>query len=145
MRLADSATSRCWAVLFISEIIERKRRSVSEARGTAESPGSYQPIIVPGLLQTPEYARAMAEVLGVTPGRVNELVEVKRQRRPTVKYSKVFDRLHAMALSPQESVKLIAKDWHGIPTCFHCSGGGSSCGLGMYEFLIMYEYLTVRN
>jgi transcriptional regulator with XRE-family HTH domain len=46
----------------------------------------YQSMIVPGLLETPEYARAMAEVLGDAPDRVNELVEVKvrRQRRLAV-------------------------------------------------------------
>jgi hypothetical protein len=41
----------------------------------------YQSSIVPGLLQTPAYARAMAEVLDVGPERVDELVEVKLKRQ----------------------------------------------------------------
>ena len=41
----------------------------------------YQSTVVPGLLQTPDYARAMAEVLEVGPGRVDELVEVKIRRQ----------------------------------------------------------------
>lgn len=41
----------------------------------------YQSTIVPGLLQTPDYARAMAEVLEVGPDRVDELVEVKLRRQ----------------------------------------------------------------
>lgn len=41
----------------------------------------YQSTVVPGLLQTPEYARAVAEVLEVSPSRVEELVEVKIRRQ----------------------------------------------------------------
>jgi transcriptional regulator with XRE-family HTH domain len=41
----------------------------------------YQSAIVPGLLQTSDYARAMAEVLEVGPDRVDELVEVKLRRQ----------------------------------------------------------------
>lgn len=41
----------------------------------------YQSTVVPGLLQTPEYARAVAEVLEVSPSRVEELVEVKVRRQ----------------------------------------------------------------
>jgi transcriptional regulator with XRE-family HTH domain len=41
----------------------------------------YQSTIVPGLLQTSEYARAVAEVLDVTPERVDQLVEVKMRRQ----------------------------------------------------------------
>lgn len=41
----------------------------------------YQSTVVPGLLQTPEYARAVAEVLDVSPSRVEELVEVKVRRQ----------------------------------------------------------------
>lgn len=41
----------------------------------------YQSTLVPGLLQTPDYARATAEVLEVGPDRVEELVEVKLRRQ----------------------------------------------------------------
>lgn len=41
----------------------------------------YQSTVIPGLLQTAEYARAMAEVLEVGPRRVEELVEVKMRRQ----------------------------------------------------------------
>lgn len=41
----------------------------------------YQSTVIPGLLQTADYARAMAEVLEVGPRRVDELVEVKMRRQ----------------------------------------------------------------
>jgi transcriptional regulator with XRE-family HTH domain len=41
----------------------------------------YQSTVIPGLLQTADYARAMAEVLEVGPRRVDELVEVKLRRQ----------------------------------------------------------------
>jgi transcriptional regulator with XRE-family HTH domain len=64
----------------------------------------FQSTIVPGLLQTPDYARAVAEVLDVTSARVDELVEVKLRRQsllakqPPVPLSVILDEavLHRM-------------------------------------------------
>jgi len=58
----------------------------------------FQSTIVPGLLQTPDYARRVAEVLDdVTPRRIDELVEVKMRRQgllakqPPVPLSVILD------------------------------------------------------
>jgi transcriptional regulator with XRE-family HTH domain len=57
----------------------------------------FQSSIVPGLLQTADYARGVAEVLDVTPTRVAELVEVKMRRQgilakqPPVPLSVILD------------------------------------------------------
>jgi hypothetical protein len=64
----------------------------------------FQSTIVPGLLQTPDYAREVAEVLDVTSTRVDELVEVKLRRQsllakqPPVSLSVILDEavLHRM-------------------------------------------------
>jgi transcriptional regulator with XRE-family HTH domain len=64
----------------------------------------FQSTIVPGLLQTSDYARRVAEVLDVTPVRVDELVEVKLRRQsllakqPPVPLSVILDEavLHRM-------------------------------------------------
>jgi transcriptional regulator with XRE-family HTH domain len=64
----------------------------------------FQSTIVPGLLQTPDYARGVAEVLDVTSARVDELVEVKLRRQsllakqPPVPLSVILDEavLHRM-------------------------------------------------
>jgi len=59
----------------------------------------YQSAIVPGLMQTPQYARAMAaaSVPRVTPERIDELIEVRRMRQrlllqdPPVRLDVVLD------------------------------------------------------
>ena len=59
----------------------------------------YQSTIVPGLMQTPDYARAMAEVSipKVTPKRIDELIEVRLMRQrllaqnPPVRLEVVLD------------------------------------------------------
>jgi transcriptional regulator with XRE-family HTH domain len=64
----------------------------------------FQSTIVPGLLQTADYASGVAEVLDVTPARVDELVEVKMRRQsllskqPPVPLSVILDEavLHRM-------------------------------------------------
>ncbi len=64
----------------------------------------FQSTIVPGLLQTSDYARGVAEVLDVTSTRVDELVEVKLRRQsllakqPPVPLSVILDEavLHRM-------------------------------------------------
>jgi transcriptional regulator with XRE-family HTH domain len=68
----------------------------------------YQSTIIPGLLQTPDYARAMAEVLDVGPERVDELVEVKVRRqqllvtKPALSLSVIVDEaaLHRLVGGP---------------------------------------------
>lgn len=70
----------------------------------------YQSSVVPGLLQTPAYARAMAEVVPeVTPSRVDELVKVKMRRQallskdPPLPLSVILDEavLHRVVGGPQ--------------------------------------------
>lgn len=57
----------------------------------------FQSSVVPGLLQTADYARGVAEVLDITPARVEELVEVKLRRQgilakqPPVPLSVILD------------------------------------------------------
>lgn len=57
----------------------------------------FQSTLVPGLLQTADYAREVAAVLDVTPSRADELVEVKIRRqdllvkRPSVSLSLILD------------------------------------------------------
>lgn len=70
----------------------------------------YQSSVIPGLLQTPAYARAMAEVIvpEVTSSRVDELVEVKMRRQallakdPPLPLSVILDEavLHRVVGSP---------------------------------------------
>lgn len=70
----------------------------------------YQSTTIPGLLQTPEYARATAEVLipQVSPARADELVEVKLRRQgvlakePALRFAAVIDEavLHRAVGSP---------------------------------------------
>jgi transcriptional regulator with XRE-family HTH domain len=70
----------------------------------------YQSTTMPGLLQTPDYVRAMADVLipAVSPERADELVEVKRRRQsrlatePSLPLSVVLDEavLHRVVGGP---------------------------------------------
>jgi transcriptional regulator with XRE-family HTH domain len=70
----------------------------------------FQSTVIPGLLQTPAYAKAMAEVLipEVSPTRVDELVEVKLRRQsllsktPRVMLSVILDEavLHRLVGGP---------------------------------------------
>jgi transcriptional regulator with XRE-family HTH domain len=71
----------------------------------------YQSIVVPGLLQTADYARAMheADVPRLTPKRINELVEVRMLRQqllsrdPALRFHVALDEavLHRMVGGPQ--------------------------------------------
>lgn len=71
----------------------------------------YQSSVIPGLLQTPAYARAMAEVIvpEVSPSRVDELVTVKMRRQallskdPPLPLSVILDEaaLHRVVGGPQ--------------------------------------------
>jgi hypothetical protein len=70
----------------------------------------YQSTTIPGLLQTPDYVRAMADVLipAVSPERADELVEVKQRRQsrlgsePPLPLSVVIDEavLHRVVGGP---------------------------------------------
>jgi transcriptional regulator with XRE-family HTH domain len=76
----------------------------------AKAVRGYQSSVIPGLLQTPEYARAMAEVVvpAVTSSRVDELVEVKMRRqsvlakKPPLPLSLILDEavLHRVVGGP---------------------------------------------
>ena len=79
----------------------------------------YQSTVVPGLLQTPDYARAMAEVLEVGPGRVDELVEVKLRRQ------------HLLAAKPSVPLSVIIDE-----AVLHRLVGGSQAMSDQLQYLI---------
>ena len=75
--LAAEGKERGWWQAYELDYFDTYVGLEEAATGTRQ----YQSTVVPGLLQTPEYARAVAEVLDVTPERVDELVEVKMRRQ----------------------------------------------------------------
>ena len=75
--LAAEGKQRGWWQAYELDYFDTYVGLEEAATGTRQ----YQSTVVPGLLQTPEYARAVAEVLDVTPERVDELVEVKMRRQ----------------------------------------------------------------
>jgi transcriptional regulator with XRE-family HTH domain len=75
--LAAEGKQRGWWQAYELDYFDTYVGLEEAATGTRQ----YQSTVVPGLLQTPEYARAVAEVLEVTPERVDELVEVKMRRQ----------------------------------------------------------------
>lgn len=52
-----------------------------EAEARAHTLRIWQPLIIPGLLQTAEYARALFLAAGADDGRADELVEIRMQRQ----------------------------------------------------------------
>lgn len=52
-----------------------------KAEGEAHSLRIWQPLIIPGLLQTPEYARALFVAAGADDARADEMVEVRMERQ----------------------------------------------------------------
>jgi hypothetical protein len=57
------------------------------AEASASRVRNFEPLVIPGLLQTPEYARALLELLNVPPlpaYRVDSIVERRRVRQPVL-------------------------------------------------------------
>ncbi|MFI0408312.1 Scr1 family TA system antitoxin-like transcriptional regulator [Actinomadura sp. 3N508] len=55
-------------------------RPYAEAEGDASYVKAFAPLLVPGLLQTPDYARTVLEV-GQRPGKIEELLAVRMERQ----------------------------------------------------------------
>ncbi|MEV1009090.1 helix-turn-helix transcriptional regulator [Streptomyces sp. NPDC049881] len=66
-----------------SDVLTRQYTDLIAFESEASSVRSYQLALIPGLLQTPDYARAVTRVLqpGSSPEAVNALVDVKLQRQ----------------------------------------------------------------
>ncbi|WP_033226845.1 MULTISPECIES: Scr1 family TA system antitoxin-like transcriptional regulator [unclassified Streptomyces] len=79
----------------------------------------WQPVLVPGLLQTPAYAEAVSAAWPdyVTPDVVAQLVKVREGRQAKIEeggasytailWEPVYDLLRSSALAPEASVRLI--------------------------------------
>jgi transcriptional regulator with XRE-family HTH domain len=71
----------------------------------------YCPELVPGLLQTEDYARAV--IRAVRPGYDDESVErrvtARLTRQKVKRYQSAFERIQAVALNPQETLTLVDK------------------------------------
>ena len=132
--LAAEGKQRGWWQAYELDYFDTYVGLEEAATGTRQ----YQSTVVPGLLQTPEYARAVAEVLDVTPERVDELVEVKMRRqtllarKPEAPLSVILDEavLHrvvggAIAMQAQLNHLISVTKFHNVTIQVISYGAGA--------------------
>lgn len=61
--------------------LDRKQKEILAYEALAERIDAYEPTVMPGLLQTPQYTRELLEILRVPPGPAEAATQARQQRR----------------------------------------------------------------